>query len=120
MQVSDHAADIDILYHNFAPRERFRALALGGKIPHGTQHNRLVAIAGALRRQGVCDEAVESVLTKLSTVSNAQSRDVLENHFTHSPEHKPMASVRPAAQSKQDWLPATATEDTKNHIPGPS
>jgi primase-polymerase (primpol)-like protein len=37
-----------------------------GRIPHGTQHLTLVSIAGALRRRGVCDEAVEACLQQVN------------------------------------------------------
>ena len=60
LEVADHDADIQRIYNAFRP-PTIRAIPRG-KIPYGTQHNRLIAIAGALRRHGVCDEAVEQCL----------------------------------------------------------
>jgi primase-polymerase (primpol)-like protein len=39
---------------------------VSGKIPHGTQHNTLVRIAGSLRAKGVCDDAVEACLQTIN------------------------------------------------------
>jgi primase-polymerase (primpol)-like protein len=61
LEVADHATDIELLYQRFRPQPGLKAIP-GGKIAHGTQHNRLVAIAGALRRHGVGDVAVDACL----------------------------------------------------------
>ncbi len=66
LEIADHAEDLRLLYDKYASRQ-FKSIP-GGKIAHGTQHNRLVAIAGALRRHGVGDEAVEECLQIVNRV----------------------------------------------------
>jgi len=68
LQVEDHAQDILRLYerltrangnHPQGPKYRIPPEV---KIPKGMQHLTLVAIAGALRRYGVCDRAIDACL----------------------------------------------------------
>ncbi len=65
LEIENHAEDLRDLYGRLAGRKagKWKLQPLqGGRIPHGSQHNTLVSIAGTLRARLVCDEAIEACL----------------------------------------------------------
>jgi hypothetical protein len=68
--ITDHQSDIDSLvrYLDSGDRRLPTPVAIGNKIPYGTQHNTLVSLAGSMHRRGMSVEAIEAALQ----VVNAQ------------------------------------------------
>jgi hypothetical protein len=63
--IEDHAVDLISLHERLTGSKCGRwplQPLIGGRIPHGQQHNTLVSLAGTLRARRVCDEAIEACL----------------------------------------------------------
>jgi primase-polymerase (primpol)-like protein len=62
LEVADCQDAIDVMYAALGTQREFTVQAFPSKFAHGTQHNNLVRICGALKRHNVCDDAIEACL----------------------------------------------------------
>jgi len=65
LEIADHSADLERLHQWATQKESARPARVesGAAIPEGQRHKWLVSVCGALRKRGVCEEAIESCLT---------------------------------------------------------
>jgi hypothetical protein len=72
LEIEDHQSDLDALFAalvDSGASGRYQVkyqIPATGKIAHGVQHWTLVSICGALRRRGVCDQAIEACLQEVN------------------------------------------------------
>jgi hypothetical protein len=62
MAITDHQSDVEALIANLDDGQRPSRHVIPAVIPHGTQHNTLVSLAGTMRHRGMSIEAIEAAL----------------------------------------------------------
>jgi primase-polymerase (primpol)-like protein len=67
LAITGHQADVEALITNLDEGQHTpQARAIPEIIPHGTQHNTLISLAGTMRRRGMSIEAIEAALLEVN------------------------------------------------------
>jgi putative DNA primase/helicase len=66
LQIEEHQHDVERLYELVAGSKNGKPQPIADKIPHGTQHNTLVSLAGSMRRRGMGFEEIFAALKEVN------------------------------------------------------
>src|SRR5262249_30143542 len=66
VSIADHQHDVEALVANLDQDRHQESRVVPEKIQKGQRHKTLVSLAGTLRRRGVCQQAIEALLTAVN------------------------------------------------------